>query len=317
MNAVQQWTLPPQLLAGALHCECAPFLIPFGWRTRNWLLNAAPASISLWPVQLIIDFHATIYIYSAGAIHYWLPCRCQLSHWLAQFIECLTPIIFANNHIGRRNLLYATPLLFYSASAIHYWMPRRWQLSHWPAQFIGCHISILFANHPIGRRNLLYATQLRVSIIFMTTTSSSDIIPYSPRDASSELVYSHRLHKREVQLLASTHPSPSSQGPWHSRPGRLLSKYHITNNMGSICAWMPGFLYMPRMVRSHISLSVSAISSSPNANCLNWDIHALAQLYSHSSNPSSAQVVTSPWRFVSVIGVGAIFQMTPKLDSAQ
>jgi hypothetical protein len=70
------------------------------------LLNAAPASISLWPVQLIIDFHATIYIYSAG--------------WLAQFIECLTPIIFANNHIGRRNLLYATPLLFYSASAIHY-----------------------------------------------------------------------------------------------------------------------------------------------------------------------------------------------------
>jgi len=130
-----------------------------------------------------------------------------------------------------------------------------------------------------------------------------------------ELVYSYRLHKREVQLLASTHPSPSSQGPWHSRPWRL-SEDHIMDSMGAICT-MPGFCIVTRVVPLHISLSMTAISSSHNANWLNWETHALAKPYSHSSTPSSTQAVTSPWRIVSVIDFGCNSSDETKSDLAQ
>ena len=80
-----------------------------------------------------------------------------------------------------------------------------------------------------------------------------------------------------------------------------LSEEHITDRMGAICTWMPSFVHVPRVVPLHISLSVMAISSSQYAGWLNWKTSALAKHYFNSSKPSSAQVVTSPWRIVSVI----------------
>ena len=96
---------------------------------------------------------------------------------------------------------------------------------------------------------------------------------------------------------------------------KMLSKDHIMDSMGAICT-MPGFCNVTRVVPLHIFLS-TAISSSHNAAWLNWETHALAKPYSHSSNPSSAQVVTSPWRIVSVIDFGCNSSDETKSDSAQ
>jgi hypothetical protein len=73
------------------------------------------------------------------------------------------------------------------------------------------------------------------------------------------------------------------------------------DSMGAICTRMPRFVHVPRVVPLHISLSVMAISSLQYADWLNWNTSALAKHYFNSSTPSSAQVVTSPWRIVSVI----------------
>ena len=183
---------------------------------------------------------APLLFYSAGAIHYWMPCHRQLSHlagaiyWMPHPYHSIRP---AHSWVLFRQF-------FLLASALS-WMPRQTTLRHAVcrrSEMLSCpqrddldygyiilhttNAPIWFAQDSPGSYSAQphHQQDYEFSMIFMTTTCSSDIIPYSPRDASLELVYSYRLHKWEVQLLASIHPSPSSQGPWHSRPWRCWAR---------------------------------------------------------------------------------------------
>ena len=191
------------------------------------------------------------------------------------------------------------------AGAVDYWMTCR-PLWFRPAPLI-YGVPPIFANYSIGRRNLLNATHL----LFLPIIPLAGAIYWMPQ---STILLGRRNSSLNAMLLPISHLAGAVYWMPHGIPDpgipdpEWLSEEHITDRMGAICTWMPSFVHVPRVVPLHISLSVMAISSSQYAGWLNWKTSALAKHYFNSSKPSSAQVVTSPWRIVSVnIGCNSPF----------
>ncbi len=262
----------------------------------------------------------------AGAVDYWMTCR-PLWFRPTPLIYGVPPI-FANYSIGRHNLLNATHLLFLPiiplAGAI-YWMPQSTIL-------LGRHNSSLNAvlppiSHLAGAvywmppPPMLYHFNKTASVLGSLWQQQA-LLPsylslletlswYIPIDCAIKRFNCWPAHFLPKPLKAHGIPDPGIPDP------EWLSKEHITDRMGAIYTWMPSFVHVPRVVPLHISLSVMAISSSQYTGWLNWKNSALAKHYFNSSKPSSAQVVTSPWRIVSVIDFGCNSSDETKSDSAQ
>ncbi len=149
---------------------------------------------------------------------------CQLFHWPVQFIECHTPTIL----LGWRNSLLNArlPPISHLAGAI-YWMPPPYAQPYFQQDY-------------------------KCSMIFMTTTSASAIIPYSPRvpkwiwyfptDCTTKCwpaqVLPHPLKAHVILLDPEDWVRITSQTAW------------------ALFCMMPGFCNMRRVVPLHISLSV-------------------------------------------------------------